>query len=902
MNEIKVSLDNEGFRFKPSGKEIPRISKRIGRHAEKLSHAGMKGFVSKVGCDGYTFCPATFKNGIRNKENFEQQQFLALDFDNKNSDNKISFEQIKNRADSYGLPVLFAYDTLSSTDHDKFRVVFLNDVSIRDRKVAEAAQLAIGKMFPEADSSCYRDVSKIYYGGKNVLYYDDKIPTVNIESIFRNYTYCMKEKHKANHYKEYIARFSKETGIALNKNGFLDVKVSDCLPETTNPTETSGVALSNQNGKNSPSSIVYKLEQFNITDNGEIFPKKYYCINFNDANECTNGSSVGKAVNEKTLINHAPCRSRVLPDMEKKCKLFKEFANGIRKLQHYELYGLATNLIQVETGVQRFLDIRNENIEYYGAEKNNKWKYDLSYMKQNGYKPQRCDSYCPYCTECVHGKNIISTVDVKRGTMEKVGGFHEEFYSLEDVQDDTYNAIRRAYYAKDKQFQIIKSMTAAGKSSSYLKLMLENPEDRFLIAAPTNLLKDEICEKAHRMGINVEKTPSLEQIKAEMPDSVRKRIERLYKAGQHQRVQQYIYEILKKKDIPCLRKYVKKREKLKAFDGNVITTHRYLLNMDEKALREYDAVIIDEDIIFKSVISNQGEITVPKLKKLLKKTTDRCLSDKIKKLLKNAKTQSCIEADGFEWDDETDGSDKIIPFDIPSFCLAEKFYFRRALQEENLETDTVTFLKPVTFKDIKYIMVSATVSRDICCQYFGEDNVCFYECKKAAYKGCLNQYVKKSMSRTCLANNRGMIERLMGLFDMDAEHVITFKKENIGNLHFGNTEGSNTLEGEDILVVGTPYHAEFLYKLAAFSLGMNFDEDEEMSLQLVTYNGYQFKFMTFKDEDLKAVHFWMIESELEQAVGRARLLRNDCNVHLFSNFPLSQSNIIDDFDYNCAPD
>lgn len=121
-------------------------------------------------------------------------------------------------------------------------------------------------------------------------------------------------------------------------------------------------------------------------------------------------------------------------------------------------------------------------------------------------------------------------------------------------------------------------------------------------------------------------------------------------------------------------------------------------------------------------------------------------------------------------------------------------------------------------------------------------------------------------------------------------------KENIGSLHFGNTEGSNTLEGEDILVVGTPYHTEFLYKLAAFSMGIDFNEDEKMTSQDIIYNGYAFKFTTFQNEDLRAVHFWMLESELEQAVGRARLLRNECTVHLFSNFPLSQSEMVEDFE------
>ncbi len=164
--------------------------------------------------------------------------------------------------------------------------------------------------------------------------------------------------------------------------------------------------------------------------------------------------------------------------------------------------------------------------------------------------------------------------------------------------------------------------------------------------------------------------------------------------------------------------------------------------------------------------------------------------------------------------------------------------------------------------------------------------------------GMLYQYPCKSMSRSSIANNPGIVRRLMNRFGMSDERVITFMRENIGCLHFGNTEGSNTLEGKDILVVGTPYHAEVLYNLAAFELGLVFDEDEEMEPQIVTHNGYRFRFTTFKDEGLRAIQFWMIESELEQAAGRARLLRNSCKVHLFSNFPLSQAQMVDDFDYD----
>ncbi len=51
--------------------------------------------------------------------------------------------------------------------------------------------------------------------------------------------------------------------------------------------------------------------------------------------------------------------------------------------------------------------------------------------------------------------------------------------------------------------------------------------------------------------------------------------------------------------------------------------------------------------------------------------------------------------------------------------------------------------------------------------------------------------------------------------------------------------------------------------------------------------------MTYADEILRAIQFYMIESELEQAVGRARLLRCDCTVNLFSDFPLRQAEIME---------
>lgn len=257
MDKIKVSLDEEGFRDKPKDEAIGKISSRIGASIKEVSRINMKKFALVVGRGGYTFCPATFKDGKRSKDHFEQQQMFALDFDNKDPNRRVSLEEVKARAKKYDLPILFAYDTFSSTDHDKFRVVFLNDVSISHRRIVEAMQLALGTIFPEADKSCYTDSARMFFGGKGLIYYDDTIPTINVESIFRGLTYFLRDT-TGNHYKEKLSRFSRETGIALNKNGLLDVTMTD------DPTEALGASLSAQDGKISPSPIINI--PFNIID------------------------------------------------------------------------------------------------------------------------------------------------------------------------------------------------------------------------------------------------------------------------------------------------------------------------------------------------------------------------------------------------------------------------------------------------------------------------------------------------------------------------------------------------------------------------------------------------------------------------------------------------------------
>lgn len=212
MNPIKLSFDQKSYTMKPTDLEIVNISKRIGGSPQQIKTVDeMRTLVEKIGSQGCTFCPATFSDHRRHQEGFEQQQLIAMDFDNDDPEHKVTFQDIKSRADYYEMPIMFAYSSMrSQPDHPKFRVVFLNDVSIPDRKVATAMQMAMGEIFPEADPLCYKDVSKLYLGGKELIYFDETIPNINIDHLFRSYTTHVRLNYGAKHFKEKLQRFSKK--------------------------------------------------------------------------------------------------------------------------------------------------------------------------------------------------------------------------------------------------------------------------------------------------------------------------------------------------------------------------------------------------------------------------------------------------------------------------------------------------------------------------------------------------------------------------------------------------------------------------------------------------------------------------------------------------------------------
>lgn len=870
MNEFNVSISKISSKREFNNKEMEMFDILIADNTELIKNDNVRSFVEQVGSKGHVFCPSTFKEGLKSKDTFEQSQLLALHFDSKET----SFKEIKDRTEQYDLPILFAYDAFSIGSRNKFSIVFLKDSPSSSLKEAEAMQNSLMMMFPEADKSC-DDVSKVYNGGNKVLYFDDTTPAVSVDMLFMNMSLHLRNRYGATNYKRKIVEFSKTTGVALNERKLPEISIVENFTE--------GIK-ENINDKNSQNPIMIDY------GNSEKLSKLKYLIKFEDDEGKYSVSS-----NQKKPSSHKAYPSDTLKSISSSCRLYQEFELGNKTLSQQELLGIATNLTQVESGETKFKDMISSNSYYCGEkEKYDNWSYYFYYIKDKGPRP--CISFCSYHATCPHGKDILSTSKPKYHQIEKIANCNNHWVGLDEAWKDFKENFHSAVMSRDKIWHVIKCQTALGKTQAILEL-LRDTHLRVLIAVPTNKLKREECERAKAMGVDIIVSPSLHELKDDLPQNVWDDIENLYETGRSPMPR--LNKAIAEDDLECAKLFKQYKRELDEFnnmDGHAITTHRRLTSMD---VSKFDLVIIDEDLIFSTVIPSKTTVPISKLKKLKKKlNTGDPLAAKIVKILKHIKKSEFFTLSEIDYDRSYSGIKMTV--NIPALCDAKYFCYRKPSNFENdLTEDCVSFINPIKFQEkTKYIMLSATADKDICEYCFGEDNVKFYTSKEAKLTGTLFQYGGKPMSRSFMRDNPGIIGQIKKWSGL--EHTISFKKlpnHYKGDLHFGNCSGCDILKNENIDVIGTPHQPEWIYKLFSYSLGFGIDTKLKPNT-IVTHNGYRFRFNTYDDKTLRDIQFYMIESELEQAVGRARLLRCECTVNLFSNFPLRQATIMNNFNYD----
>lgn len=846
---VLVNLDHVEYNQKPEKKDIAFINSRIVKCREEIRLEDLAVCVGNCGC---TFTPAVFHEEKRTIETFEQTSLFALDFDGG-----IGFEDIKRRADRFNLPIAFAYHTFSSTvTQERFRVVWLHEVSVKNTSAAKIIINLLLKIFPEADKQC-ADIARMFFGGNELLWLDTSA-SIDIATLSEAYYKYEFLKNKNNCIRS-VDLFAKKHNVAT-EDGYLQifrVYSNDRIE-----------------GDSSCNSGIYILNE----DFPSFFISQPYHRNIRE-----------KAVQKS---KNALLRIKDFDNLTACCELYKDFVEGRRITNHDERFLLLTNLLHIESGRKNFfhyLGQHTDNIE--------EWEYQADYIKKRSYTPKSCGAECPYVDTCNHRCNICQTLLAKKGNTVIQKQEDTNYCSIDEVYTKVTEDVVDAVNSNQAGLYLITAQTAVGKTSAYCNIVEEDTSRRYLIAVPTNMLKRQVYSKL-KFYADVYATPSYDEIG--LPKYITDLIQYEYSRGYMGAASRIIRQFKKENEhsedpyiqaalVACER-FEGMRERLEEFPRVVVTTHARLLNMDESWLKNY-TVIVDEDILL-SLFQNIKSVSKTELKDELK---DSSHSEELNRLMRTLIAAAPGEYGRLD-------SNTCVEYERKEI---ERFSELRGGSSYYIDEDgenVSVFVPRYLHKSCKYIILSATLQPDLYMMYFNGYRIKVYTPALCRYQGNLKQFTAHSLSR------RDCKEKFDAVYVAAKEisgsdNVITFKGKtneyekkgvtmNDAGIYFGNTSGINKLEGKDLIIIGTPHNVEYVYKLIGVHLGV--DSKDMIRRRVVNDRNYQFTFATYENPALQRIQMFYIRSELEQAVGRARLLRKNCTVYLFSNFPCDQAEIIQD--------
>lgn len=573
--EVQVSLDKTGYREKPEGREMAAISKRIAQNPRKVE---LHGLADLVGNKGHTFSPSIFSDGKRREKNFVQMQLFGLDFDDG-----ISIQEIRKRAEEYALPIAFLYHTFHSTEgQPRFRAVFVNDVLIEDKRVANIMIAMLLEIFPQADKSC-KDVSRMFFGGKGL---DGEVceETIDIVTLAEGFQRVLFEK-EGKHYDRDIGQFAKRYNIAC-RNHCLQI---GCVHDDGTECVFGGKTASDQYLYGSKTIFPPKFPKYVIYNGYQPYVRNNY------------------REEPPVRVAHG--------ELEKRCSLYHDLVEGCA-MHHNQKFLLLTNLLHIKGGLKKFHSLMRKRRE----PNQKKWRFYAFYVKAKDYKPQCCDGNCPYADTCRHKTNMVLTVKEKE-TIRRIRQ-EEPYQSVEFVYRYIEGCLEESLRDHSFRMSLIPAQTAIGKTEAYCNLIRDHPEILFMIAVPTNQLKREVKERLKWKGVEAMETPSLDEMN--LPEDLKKEIQLSYQQGLGEEVKELLYDYIKENqgcDHPGIvsavyqcRNYLDSLKQMKKHRV-LVTTHARLATFSPRMIKDR-WVIIDEDIL-STFFKNMCQVSVGAIERVL---------------------------------------------------------------------------------------------------------------------------------------------------------------------------------------------------------------------------------------------------------------------------------------------
>ncbi|HAN38665.1 MAG TPA: hypothetical protein DCQ29_07150 [Chitinophagaceae bacterium] len=594
----------------------------------------------------------------------------------------------------------------------------------------------------------------------------------------------------------------------------------------------------------------------------------------NEDSAYTNNSTISECAKIDECYSNEPPKYLLkfnINEMRKKIKILDEFLDG-KWLHHPQLFGLATNMQYINGGQKLMIETMN-NFNKKGVTQYTSANFSIfTYLKKVTYKPMWVKNFSKL-KEDSNLKDIISEMSTQRGMVEVKESFFKD--ELENVETEFKNKFQNIIEnGIEGKIYIIKAPVGIGKTQNLINLK------NVVVAAPTNNLKDEI---GNRMQSKFVITPPKPYFKDIVHNE---NLNSFYDSGYYKKAKQYLYNLSNRKkgseDAQVAKLYLHNLDSALKSSDTVITTHKRVL----VSSFNHNTLIFDEDPL--QSMTSIGKVTINDLKGLKNIGID--IPNSMKTFIDSLNKMPSGVFIPLDFKHELDLiSDRLIfvKKEIVQFFTAVGFI--KEIEDES----TLYFLclQDMPFNK-KIIILSASIPTYIYEQLY-KDRVEIIELSDVKQKGEIIQYTNRSYSRCSI--NYTQQTRTIPKFNMP---VITFKSTNhIFNskpldIYFGNCAGYDTLKGRDIVVLGTPYHNVYFYLLFAGYFKLDISDDFKMKQQEVEYNGFLFKFNCFSNPLTRIIQLQLIEGDLIQAVGRARTIRTDAKVHLYSNLPLRMSTTI----------
>ena len=572
------------------------------------------------------------------------------------------------------------------------------------------------------------------------------------------------------------------------------------------------------------------------------------------------------------------------------CKLFKTFYEGGGtpllgcKLNDTELMCMASNLMRLEGGEQLYKACLKKNANY-SDEKFSK----ISYLRnQSHYHTYLIGKYSPFEEDQPNQLQFQTFPELlrKKGRVEVDPTKQPRIYTLDEAEQEMKRWVDVANADTGNTVYVFKAAPGLGKSRHFIN------KKGIVIGFPNNNLKNE--QYAWSKLSDDEKLVTPEAlIKFSKP--VQAFLNALYNKGLNENAFFRIKDLANGKslfedghvdyeDMNFAIEYLKQNKAIKdaSTDKTVFTTHTRLLHQSFN----HDTYVFDENAfntIFEHHKTSVAELTSIKMHLTLR----GYVVDELEEVLM-VKGTGIHSTPNFT--DYVDIVKEVIRADRFDTNVLKFFQSSRFMFDGEFIHYEVNHLSKLP-TDKKLIFLDATASRTLNEKIFGKRLV-FVDISNVELQGTLIQDTSKSCSKKGLDSYHDKVSAKVGSMP-----VIThtgYKKHfanPVDTLHFGSLTGSNTLSGKDFCVVGTMTYHPTYYQFLADRLNIKCNDYTMKNLK-VTYEGRRFWFTTFENPELQRLHLEQVEGELIQGVHRARLIRTDATVKLYSNFPLLQAKYI----------